>query len=198
MDPYAELDNEMKKIDVRRLLEVFAEEEREDYLPLLKAEVERECNEFPDSDWVRVTSKAIQMSSGPNVINFSSDFVQKVKNAIEDAILCIVSDVIKDLFHGYEKGIYRGWKELTPYNLLMAGGAELVDPEAKTALSEVVEEIGGEIAKNASEFARYAGRKIVFPEDVKMSAKRYRKQVNISEERLRALIRGELDELKKS
>jgi len=199
MDPFDILDNEIQKMEIEKILQVFYKMEFEEYLPQLKAELKREesnAEEINVKDgWVKATKKAIQDAPAPEEINFGVDFVENVKSVIEDEVYGIVTDVLKDFLHGSREGKYRGWRE-PPCNLLVMGGAEVVDPEAKTALSEIIGELGAEIAKEASDFAAHAYRRQVFAEDVKIAAKRLRHKVYITEENLRALIREELERIR--
>ncbi len=55
--------------------------------------------------------------------------------------------------------------------VMKASGADRVSEEAKVALKEVLEDIGGEIAERAVTLAMHSGRKTVKSADIKLAAK---------------------------
>ena len=57
------------------------------------------------------------------------------------------------------------------YRILKKAGAERVSDESADELRRVIEDIAMEIAKNAVDMSKHAGRKTVKAEDVKLASK---------------------------
>jgi hypothetical protein len=196
MDQYELLGREVAKIDISKLLSVFYGEVHEDYFPLLKAESDKEEKEAEDEEDM-VMKEMVERIPPPKDTEFPQKIADNVRGSITDAILFIVTDVLRDFMHGRREGEFHGWEDMeSPYMLFMRGGAQIVDPDAKIKLNETIRELGSEIASYAYESATYAGRKTIYSADVDMAARRLKKRVNITQEDLRNLIRDELARLK--
>ena len=61
------------------------------------------------------------------------------------------------------------------YRILKKSGAERVSDESVNELRKVIEDIAVDIAKNAVDMTKHAGRKTVRSEDVKLASKVYLK-----------------------
>ena len=57
------------------------------------------------------------------------------------------------------------------YRILKKAGAERVSDESADELRRVIEDIAANIAKNAVDMSKHAGRKTVKAEDVKLASK---------------------------
>lgn len=55
--------------------------------------------------------------------------------------------------------------------IIRESGAERVSDKAKTALKNVLEEIGGDIAVKAVKLAEHAGRRTIKAEDIRLAVK---------------------------
>jgi histone H3/H4 len=55
--------------------------------------------------------------------------------------------------------------------VMKAAGADRVSEDAKIAMKDVLEEIGGDIAERAVTLAAHSGRKTVKASDIKLAAK---------------------------
>ena len=58
------------------------------------------------------------------------------------------------------------------HKLIKRAGAARVSEESAIALSEILEEVGLKVAKEAIDFARHAGRKTVKARDIKIAAEK--------------------------
>jgi histone H3/H4 len=61
------------------------------------------------------------------------------------------------------------------YRILKKAGAERVSDESADELRRILEDIAGNIAKNAVDMASHAGRKTIKGEDVKLASKAFNK-----------------------
>ena len=61
------------------------------------------------------------------------------------------------------------------YRILKKSGAERVSDESVNELRKVIEDIAVDIAKNAVDMTKHAGRKTVRSEDVKLASRKYYK-----------------------
>ena len=59
------------------------------------------------------------------------------------------------------------------YRILKKSGAERVSDESADELRRVIEDIAGQIAKNAIDMSNHAGRKTVKAEDIKLASKQF-------------------------
>lgn len=57
--------------------------------------------------------------------------------------------------------------------ILKENGAPRVSKEATMLFADLVEQIASDIAKEALEFAKHAGRKTITREDIKLAYKKY-------------------------
>ncbi|RLI17464.1 histone [Candidatus Bathyarchaeota archaeon] len=63
------------------------------------------------------------------------------------------------------------------HKLIKRAGAARVSEESAIALSEILEEVGLKVAKEAIDFARHAGRKTVKARDIKIAAEKMLEKV---------------------
>jgi histone H3/H4 len=61
------------------------------------------------------------------------------------------------------------------YRILKKAGAERVSDESADELRRILEDVAGNIAKNAVDMASHAGRKTIKGEDVKLASKAFNK-----------------------
>ena len=57
------------------------------------------------------------------------------------------------------------------YRILKNAGASRISEESANELRRVIEDMAGDIAKNAIEMSKHAGRKTIKAEDVKLASK---------------------------
>jgi len=66
-------------------------------------------------------------------------------------------------------------KNTQAHKIIEKAGAERVSFGAGLKLSEVLEDLGMEIARNAIEYANHAGRKTVKASDINLAVKHYKR-----------------------
>lgn len=159
MDSLKLLDDEIKKIDIEKLLYAFYKESYEDNIQswyTLRRELEDELKRTKgklNKEFIQEELKDVEelyaKAPKPEDLKMTQELIKTIRDYITDQVLIILTDICENILQGEYKPYL--WKD-SPDMKIRKGGAVFVHFKAKAKFLEIIDDLAETIARQAGRF----------------------------------------------
>lgn len=159
MDPLKLLDDEIKKLDIEKLLYAFYKESYEDNIQswhTLRRELEDELKRAKgklNKELIREELKDVEelfaKAPKPEDLKMTQELIKTIRDYITEQVLIILTDICENILQGEYKPYL--WKD-SPDMKIRKGGAVFVHYRAKAKFVEIINDLAETIARQAGRF----------------------------------------------